>query len=175
MSGHVYVLGISILPQFTHVYDFCFYFILEIFRVWYFVFKYFVYFSFYHEIFLISGLDCLHCTNVAIGRSVPLAVRLAANRLIAPLTKPECVGAQSATAASGITLDKCTAAPQTGQVNKCGTLIGTLTVSVNVVLITLGNFVCSFYVTLCTYDNDLEATTKQKQKQKTNKQINKQK
>jgi len=108
-------------------------------------FKYFVYFSFYHEICLISGLDCLHCTNVAIGRSVPLAVRLAANRLIAPLTKPECVGAQSATAASGITLDRCTAAPHTGQVNKCGALVGTLTMSVSVLVTTIGNLVCSFY------------------------------
>lgn len=146
VSGHVYVLGISILPLFTHVYDFCFHFILEIFRQYgIFLKKYFVYFSFYHEIYLISGLDCLHCTNVALGSSFSSVFRGAINRIISPLTTPECADAQSVTDATGVTSERCTAAPQTGQVNKCGALIGTLTVSVSLYVKTIGNLVCSFY------------------------------
>lgn len=95
--------------------------------------------------YLISGLDCLHCINVAIGSSVPSTLRGAANLVIGTLTTPECAGAHSATDASGITLGRCTAAPRTGQVNKCGALIGRLTVSVSVVVTTIGNIVCSFY------------------------------
>jgi hypothetical protein len=40
-------------------------------------------------------------------------------------------------------LERCTA-PQTGQVNKCGALVGTLTVSVSLYVTTIGNLVCSF-------------------------------
>jgi hypothetical protein len=132
------------LPLFTHVYDFCFYSILEIFRQYgIFLKKYFVYFSFYHEIYLISGLNCLHCTNVAIGSSFSSVFRGAVNRLISPLTTPECAGAQSVADATGVILERCTA-PQTGQVNKCGALVGTLTVSVSLYVTTIGNLVCSF-------------------------------
>lgn len=113
--------------------------------VWYFLKKYFVYFSFHHGIYLISGLDCLHCTNVAIGSSVSSVVRGAFNRIISPLTTPECADAQSVTDATGVTLERCTAVPQTGQVNKCGALIGTLTVPVSIYVKTIGNLVCSFY------------------------------
>lgn len=81
------------------------------------------------------GIECLQCTDAVLNSSLPSTVKLFLSAFESTYRTPECENAQTAQAASAVTLNTCTDAPGPGQVNRCGRLVGTLRVSIDPPLI----------------------------------------
>lgn len=78
----------------------------------------------------IVGLDCSKCTHVTI-KDVPTILQ----NIVLPKS-PLCASTPAGQTASGVGLVRCPANPPSGQVYKCGTYTGIVTVGVDIVLTT---------------------------------------
>ncbi|CAC5390430.1 unnamed protein product [Mytilus coruscus] len=96
------------------------------------------------------GIECLRCTDAVVNSSsIPSAVRYLLKTFESTYRTPECEKAQTAQAASDVTLNTCTDAPGPGQVNRCGRLVGTLKVLIDPLLVGKIEFPVHFHIRGC--------------------------